>query len=440
MLKPEAMKQLKPFRLLVTAAALSLSVALSAPALASRDQPIEPIDLPPSVEQGVDMIYIDPEIAPRLDEANVAMHQISFEEWAGAPLDMFLPVNPIYTDLRRGLVRYRQRWGDLPQFQMPAGPTMKLGSEGMNVAALRQRLGLLPGNKFDQQLANVVKEYQQAHGLKADGVAGGGTVASLNLGAQHYERLIIVNLERARRLPLATDRARYVLVDVGAAKLYMYENGRPIDSMKVIVGKAETATPMMAAQMRYASVNPYWNVPPELVTSLIAPNVLKQGMTYLKDRRYEVLADWSDEAQAIDPTTIDWPAVAEGRKVIRVRQLPGGGNSMGQVKFMMPNDFGIYLHDTPNKALFAEEDRWISNGCIRVEDAQRLAGWLMGGLPRSPDPDRPLRVNMPEPVPVYITYLTAAATPTGIAFRNDPYRRDAAVIARYFGNSELAAR
>ena len=430
----------KPFRLLVTAAALGLSVALSAPALAQRPQPIEPIDLPPSVEQGVDMIYIDPEIAPRLDDANVAMHQISFEEWAGAPLDLFLPVNPIYTDLRRGLVRYRQRWGDLPQFQIPAGPVMKLGSEGMNVAALRQRLGLPPGAKYDEQLANVVKEYQQAHGLKADGVAGGGTVASLNLGSQHYERLIIVNLERARRLPLATERGRYLLVDVGAAKLFLYENGRPIDSMKVIVGKAETATPMMAAQMRYASVNPYWNVPPEMVISLIAPNVLKQGMTYLKDRRYEVLADWSDEAPAIDPTTVDWQAVASGAKVIRVRQLPGGGNSMGQVKFMMPNDFGIYLHDTPNKALFAAEDRWISNGCVRVEDAQRLASWLMGGLPQAPDPDRPLRVDMPEPVPVYITYLTAAATPTGVAFRHDPYKRDAAVIARYFGESELAAR
>src|SRR5918995_4641 len=287
------------FRLLLTAAALGLSVGLSAPAMASRNQPIEPIDLPPSVEQGVDMIYIDPEIAPRLNENDVAMHQISFEEWAGAPLDLFVPVNPIYTDLRRGLVRYRQGWGDLPQFQIPAGPAMKIGSEGVNVAALRQRLGLAPGTKYDEQLANAVKAYQQAHALKADGVAGGGTVASLNLGAQHYERLIIVNLERARRLPLATERGRYILVDVGSAKLFLYENGRPVDSMKVIVGKAETATPMMAAQMRYASVNPYWNVPPELVTSLIAPNVLKQGMTYLKDRRYEVLADWSDEAQAI---------------------------------------------------------------------------------------------------------------------------------------------
>ena len=431
---------LKPLRLLAAAAVLGLTVGMSSPAFAQREQPIEPIDLPPSVEQGVDMIYIDPEIAPKIEDANVAMHQISFEEWAGAPLDLFLPVNPIYTDLRRGLVRYRQRWGDLPQFNIASGPTMKLGSEGMNVAALRERLGLTPGTKFDQPLANVVKEYQAAHGLKADGVAGNGTIASLNLGAQHYERLIIVNLERARRLPLATERGRYVLVDVGAAKMYMYEDGRVVDSMKVIVGKEETATPMMAAQMRYASVNPYWNVPPELVISLIAPNVLKQGMTYLKDRRYEVLADWSDEATALDPTTIDWPAVAAGQKVIRVRQLPGGGNSMGAVKFMMPNDFGIYLHDTPNKAVFADENRWISNGCIRLEDAPRFANWLMGGLPKAADPDRPQRVDLQQPVPVYITYLTAAATPQGVAFRADPYRRDAAVVARYFGEERVASR
>jgi len=431
---------LKTLRLLAAAGALGLTAGMVSPALAQREQPIEPIDLPPSVEQGVDMIYIDPEIAPKIEDANVAMHQISFEEWAGAPLDLFLPVNPIYTELRRGLVRYRQRWGDLPQFQLPAGPVMKLGSDGMNVAALRERLGVAAGTKFDQPLANAVKDYQAAHGIKADGVAGGGTVASLNLGAQHYERLIIVNLERARRLPLATERGRYVLVDVGAAKMYMYEDGRVVDSMKVIVGKEETATPMMAAQMRYASVNPYWNVPPELVISLIAPNVLKQGMTYLKDRRYEVLTDWSDEATALNPATIDWPAVAAGQKVIRVRQLPGGGNSMGSVKYMMPNDFGIYLHDTPNKAVFADENRWISNGCIRLEDSNRFAKWLMGGLPQVPDPDRPQRVDLQAPVPVYITYLTASATPQSVTFRADPYRRDAAVIARYFGEGRVASR
>jgi len=427
-------RRLKPLRVLFAVVALGLA----GPALASRDQPIEPIDLPPSVEQGVDMIYIDPEIAPKLHDNDVALHQISFEEWAGAPYDLFLPVNPIYTDLRRGLVRYQQRWGDLPQLKIPAGPAMKPGSEGGRVAMLRERLGLPPGTSFDLALTNVVKDYQQAHALKADGIVAGGTIASLNLGANHYERVIIVNLERARRLPLATEAHRYILVDVGAAKLVMYENGRPVDSMKVIVGKAETATPMMAALLRYASVNPYWNVPPELVIKLIAPNVLKQGMTYLKDRRYEVLTDWSDEASALDPSTVDWQAVADGRTVIRVRQLPGPANSMGKVKYMMPNDFGIYLHDTPHKDLFAVDNRWISNGCIRLEDASRLANWLMGGLPQALDPDRPQRVDLPDPVPVYVTYLTVAATPQGVVFRPDPYQRDPAIIARYFGERSLA--
>jgi murein L,D-transpeptidase YcbB/YkuD len=106
---------------------------------------------------------------------------------------------------------------------------------------------------------------------------------------------------------------------------------------------------------------------------------------------------------------------------------------------MMPNDFGIYLHDTPHKELFADENRWISNGCIRLEDAPRLGAWLMGGLPQPRDPDRPDRVDLPDPVPVYVTYLTVAASPQGIVFRPDPYRRDPAVIARYFGERDLAA-
>ena len=385
------------------------------------------------------MIYIDPEIAPRLADQDVAMHQISFEEWAGAPLDLFLPVNPIYTDLRRGLVRYKQRWGDLPQVQIPAGPVLKLGVDSDRVGMLRDRLGLPPGTKFDEQLAKAVTEYQQAHGLKADGIAGGGTIASLNLGSEHYERLIIVNLERARRLPLATDTQRYIIVDAGGAKLYMYEDGRVVDSMRVIVGAKETATPMMAAQLKYLSVNPYWNVPPELVVNLIAPRILAQGISYLTDREYQVLADWSDDPKVLDPATIDWQAVADGKQEVRLRRLPSPANSMGMVKFMMPNDFGIYLHDTPERSHFEKGEYWISNGCIRVEDARRLEKWLYGSIPEGANPKVEEDVPLPNPVPVYVTYFTAAASPQGVTFRPDPYGRDAPVIARYFNGRNIAA-
>ena len=420
---------------LLALSALSLPVA----AAAQKSQPMEPIDLPPSIEQGVDMIYVDPEIAPRIRDQDVAMHQISFEEWAGAPLDLFLPVNRIYTDLRRGLVRYNQRWGGLPEVRVPGGPALKAGMTGDRVALLRERLGLAAGPAFDEALAARVKLFQADHGLKDDGVAGKGTIDALNLGHRHYERLIIVNLERARRLPLSTERGRYLLVDAGEGRLYMFENGRAVDSMKVIVGAKETATPMMAALLKYASVNPYWNVPPELVTGLIAPRVLAQGTSYLTDREYQVLSDWSENPKVLDPETIDWKAVVDGRTEIRLRRLPSPANSMGGIKFMMPNDFGIYLHDTPDKSYFAKNDLWISNGCVRVEDAKRLATWLFGSMPKGGDPKVEQDVPLDRAVPVYMTYLTVGATPQGVKFRSDPYGRDAAVIARYFGNDRMAS-
>ena len=241
----------------------------------------------------------------------------------------------------------------------------------------------------------------------------------------------MVNLDRARRLPESDERGRYILVDAGAARIYLFEDGRLQDSMKAIVGKASSATPMMAALVRYASVNPYWNVPPDLTQTLIAPRVLSEGLRHLQAERYEVLSDWSEQAQVLDPAEIDWAAVAEGKIELRVRQLPGRGNSMGDIKFMMPNDFGIYLHDTPDKALFQREDRWISNGCVRVEDARRLAKWLFGHMPTGSSRDVEEEVELSDPVPVYITYMTVGASPEGITFRRDPYHRDAALLDRY---------
>ena len=123
-----------------------------------------------------------------------------------------------------------------------------------------------------------------------------------------------------------------------------------------------------------------------------------------------------------------------------MRQGPGGGNSMGKIKFMMPNKFGIYLHDTPDKAVFDVDQRWISNGCIRLQDAPRLAAWLLGAMPKGRDPAVEERVDLTDPVPVFVTYLTVEATADGIMFRPDPYGRDPAVLTRYFAEErQLAA-
>ena len=143
--------------------------------------------------------------------------------------------------------------------------------------------------------------------------------------------------------------------------------------------------------------------------------------------------------KVLDPATIDWQAVADGKQEVRLRRLPSPANSMGMVKFMMPNDFGIYLHDTPERSHFEKGEYWISNGCIRVEDARRLEKWLYGSIPEGANPKVEEDVPLPNPVPVYVTYFTAAASPQGVTFRPDPYGRDAPVIARYFNGRNIAA-
>ena len=405
----------------------------------SRAPALEPIDLPPAIEQGVDMIYIDQELVPAAVQDTGLLHDISFDAWSGAPVDLFLPVNPIYTQLRRGLIKYRQQWGDVPQVQIPAGPSLKSGSTGDRVALLRQRLGLGGGSEFDGALAARVKQFQAAHGLKDDGIAGAGTIQALNRGAQHYEQLIIINMERAKRLPAPDEQRKYAIVDAGSARLSLWENGRKVDEMKVVVGKAETATPMMAAYIRYASVNPYWNVPPELVRNLIGPRIVEQGISYLTDREYQVLTSYGEDAKVLDPTTIDWRAVVDGREEVKLRRLPSPANSMGMMKFMLPNYFGIYLHDSPEKDHFAKDELWISNGCVRVEDYKRFASWLFGGyVPKGHNPKVEEEVDLPQPVPVYMTYLTVQPTADGVRFLEDHYGRDAHLMERY-GSRMVAA-
>ncbi|HWI77372.1 MAG TPA: L,D-transpeptidase family protein [Sphingomicrobium sp.] len=409
----------------------ALAATVSAQAIA-RPQPIEPIEVPPSIEQGVDLIYIDPEIKPEIDRRNELLRSMGFQDWTGAPIDLFVPVNDMYTQLRRGLMKYKERWGSLPQIQIPTGTVaMKAGSKDERVPLLRKRLGLSEGNVFDAALDKKVREYQSAHGLTSDGIVGNGTIASLNEGAGHYERLIILNMERARRLPPSDYKKRYILVDAGAARLYMYKNGKAVDSMNVIVGDSDRQTPMMAAELRYIQLNPYWNVPPDLTRTIVAKRVLEQGLSYLTERDYQVLSDWTDDATQLDPATVDWQGVYDGRVDVRLRRGPGPWNSMGDMKFMIPNDFGIYLHDVPDaeEPMFKTDDRWISNGCIRLQDAKRLEKWVFGDPP-TPDGTADERVDVPNPVPVYITYFTVAPSDDGVTFRPDRYNRDEKLLAR----------
>jgi murein L,D-transpeptidase YcbB/YkuD len=248
-------------------------------------------------------------------------------------------------------------------------------------------------------------------------------------------RILMVNLDRARALPAGS--GRHILVDAAGARLYMYDGRRMVDSMRVVVGKASEPTPMMAGLIRFAMVNPYWNIPPDLVRSRVAANVLDKGPSYLATKRYQLLSDWSDDPDVLKPSAVDWKAVANGSRELRVRQLPGADNAMGRMKFMFPNELGVYLHDTPEKGLLNEEVRNFSSGCVRLEDARRLAKWLFGKPLTTKSKKAEQQVDLPTPVPVYITYLTAAPEGRGIAYRNDVYNRDHIQAS---GRSTLAAR
>jgi murein L,D-transpeptidase YcbB/YkuD len=201
---------------------------------------------------------------------------------------------------------------------------------------------------------------------------------------------------------------RSVLVDAASARLYMIEDGHVQDSMRVIVGKPDTPTPELKDVIGYETLNPYWHVTPDLAKTIIAPRVLKDGEAYLTHQGYQVVSGWGPEARIIPADEIDWKAVAAGDAQIYVRQLPGPANSLGQFKFDLPHGDGIYLHDTPKKELFAQDQRNLSHGCVRLEDAPRLARWMLGQNPPAPSTPE-VNVPLPKPVPITISYLDSRA-------------------------------
>jgi murein L,D-transpeptidase YcbB/YkuD len=353
------------------------------------------------------MRYIDAGLAPSAPAESNSLYALAA---APSPADYARTVlsrNPAYDGLVRGLAAYRARWSRLPQIPVAANQADRL----------RRRLGLAP----DADPAPTVRAFQQVHGLAVSGRADPATVAALNRGAAYYERLIFANIERARAIPAV--QGRYVLVDTASARLWMVEDGRIRDSMRVVVGKRAMPTPEMAGMIRYAALNPYWNLPPDLIR-MRARNAVAHGPRVITQENLQVLSDWSDQARPLDPRRVNWSAVAAGRLLVNLRQLPGPQNMMGRVKFMLPNDLGVYLHDTPHRELFARTDRRESSGCVRLEDAQRLGRWLFGGALPAGDGTPEQQIDLPSPVPVYITYLTVLPTGDGVVFLSDAYRRD----------------
>jgi murein L,D-transpeptidase YcbB/YkuD len=233
-------------------------------------------------------------------------------------------------------------------------------------------------------------------------------------------------LANLARLRFVAPSGKYLVVDSNAARLYMLDEHGIADSMRIIVGKPETPTPLLVSVIYYATANPYWNVPDNLIRSLVAARVLSRGKSYLRDHNYQVVTKLGLDADEVPNGSVDWADVAAGKSTIFVRQLPGPYNSMGKLKFGFANAEDVYLHDTPDKSLFDADNRLLSNGCIRLENAQRLGRWLLGSEPEPQSDAAEQHLPLPDPVPIFLTYLTLNLDTGTPALTADAYGKDPA--------------
>ncbi len=285
------------------------------------------------------------------------------------------PSQPEYRRLKAALADYRALAAAGGWPTIDDGPTLKPDMTGPRVAQLRARLGVPPAQgadpaRFDPALAEAVKEFQALQGLEQDGLIGQNTLAALNVPAEERVRQILLNLER-RRWMADDPGERYVFVNLADFELKVVDGPRTVFDTRVVVGAPYHRTPVFSGEMTYLEINPYWNVPPSIARNELLPKI-KADPGYLAANNFELLSDWSDSARVLDPHSIDWSAVTPERFTYKLRQGPGAGNALGHIKFMFPNQFNIYLHDTPARGLFARDVRDFSHGCIRVQDPEAL--------------------------------------------------------------------
>jgi len=323
---------------------------------------------------------------------------------------------------------------------VPPGPKLEKGMYDRRVQSLRHRLWLsgdvdtldvIDSFEFDEELEHAVRGFQERHGLETDGVVGRDTLAALNVPVEERIQQVLLNMERWRWLPEEMG-SRYLMVNMAGFDLQLVENEATVMDMRVIIGRPYRSTPAFVAEMTHLVFNPYWNVPHKLALLDLLPAQQKDPQ-YLSRKGFRVFSDWSGDAIEVDPDSIDWSQYNENNFVFRLRQEPGAANSLGRIKFMMPNPYAVYLHDTPAQHLFKRAVRTFSSGCIRVEQPVRLATTLLQGKRRWTDGDvmqiiasRENRaVFLSRKIPVYLLYLTAWVDDAGrVHFRDDVYGRD----------------
>ena len=335
--------------------------------------------------------------------------------------------------------------------QLPAGPRLALGATDERVRLLRARLAAegdllklsapragqpraasAPGDTtYDEALASVVARFQGRHGLKVTGAVDTDTLEALNVPAEARWRQIAVNMERWRWLP--TDfGSRYIWVNVPEFELTMIDGGKKAMRMRVIVGKTQSKTPAFSNRITRIDLNPVWHLPSSIVENEIAPAMLRDP-GYLSRKHLEVVKSSGDGTVTVDPGEVDWARMGKGDYPYRLRQPSGPDNALGRIKFVIPDQFDVYLHDTPSARLFNSTERDLSHGCVRLEHPVELAAYLLKNDPKwsqeaiqeALDSGETKSVPLPAPLPVHILYWTAWVDDDGtVQFRKDIYGHD----------------
>jgi murein L,D-transpeptidase YcbB/YkuD len=397
---------------------------------------------------------LDPSLA--LPNPSEVIESIAIRSDPAAYLRSFQPDQPQFEALRQALIQ--ARGGSAPKsdiIKLPDGPALKLGVDNEQVALLRQRLEMpatdqdgapVKATLFDASVAEAVKQFQVAHGHAPDGLVGTGTRRLLN--QQHVQtasspaktRLILLNMERWRWLPHDLG-PYYVNVNVPEFILRVVDEGKPVHTTRVVVGKPDKQTPIFSNEMQEVVFNPFWNVPNSIKTEEIRPYLREEGgwfggggwNTAVLERHNLRINVGGRE---VDPSQLDWNRI--DIRSLNIYQPPGPDNVLGNVKFVFPNKHDVYMHDTPQKSLFAKTVRAESHGCMRVQNPDQLAltllkhdqGWSEGRVASAIQTGYDTHVALNQKIPVYITYFTLRVNEDGsMSTFGDLYGHDARMAA-----------
>ena len=313
-------------------------------------------------------LYIHPKAVPQA-ELLAAAGQPDFSYY----LDGLAPQSRNYERLKAALADYRQLadaggWGTVGESE-----TLKPGISDAAIVSLRKRLAAsgdlgadaVSSTRYDEALEVAVKEFQYRHGLTVDGAVGKNTRTALNVPVEVRIEQMLLNMERRRWMPDDLGQT-YVFVNMADYVLKVVDGAKTILDTRVVIGKPYHRTPVFSDRMRYIVINPYWTVPPSIARNEILPK-LRKNANYLNEKNMKLFSGWNASAKVLDPHTIDWKSTKKRGFPYKIRQESGKGNALGNIKFMFPNRFNVYLHDTQSRKLFSRTVRSFSHGCIRVQ-------------------------------------------------------------------------